>query len=709
METARIDAEQLLGQARRELADARDRSADLLGLAELATADADARTRAADDQAEQILAAARQQAESILAGAEQDARALREQGAAAADAEAEKLLADARGRAEKLLADARAQADRVRAEAEHEADRLLADVTEQARQAAAALTAEVETAAGRRAEQIVAEAVEEAERTVEAAEVEARQIRRVSASELTTAREQLADATEALERTRARVDAYQDDAERELAGRRALADQACRDALAAADKARADAADDAQRIRDTAAARARELAEATEAQAEDLRAQAEELRARLEEAARADADEIREAAQAEAGRLIEQAEAEAEQVREDAAVQAAGLRERGQQHADTLRSAAESRIAELERQAKAARGKAEAEAQRITTQARIEAETAIKEAAGQVVEAEWRVRALLEQEERLAAKQAARKRGLAARARRRAIQLTAWAWTKAPWAALAAGVGLTASGEYALAVLVGIPEEIGWLLPVAIDVWAMSAIRARRGKEVVAALATMIAANVAYHLAEAHIVGMKQWADGQWHVQWGLIVAVACIAPIVVWRVHALIPHAPETHDADTAPAGEPSATLPHGPETGTATIPAEPAREPVPTAAPALVARPAALDETAGGASRATGGAATRLALAAGETERNATPRAGATRGSAATPAAATGSAGATTVTVARVLTETDIEVIARHVKRHQGPSEKLPLQPIADELGVSKSTASRRVAAFRDLARVS
>ena len=59
--------------------------------------------------------------------------------------------------------------------------------------------------------------------------------------------------------------------------------------------------------------------------------------------------------------------------------------------------------------------------------------------------------------------------------------------------------------------------------------------------------------------------------------------------------------------------------------------------------------------------------------------------------------------------MSVARVLTETDIEVITRHVQQHQGPPEKLPLQPIADELGVSKSTASRRVAAYRDLAKAS
>ncbi len=59
--------------------------------------------------------------------------------------------------------------------------------------------------------------------------------------------------------------------------------------------------------------------------------------------------------------------------------------------------------------------------------------------------------------------------------------------------------------------------------------------------------------------------------------------------------------------------------------------------------------------------------------------------------------------------MTVARVLTENDIAVITRHMQRHAGPPERLPLQPIADELGVSKSTASRRVAAYRDLAKAS
>ncbi|GAA2629769.1 hypothetical protein GCM10009863_51470 [Streptomyces axinellae] len=100
--------------------------------------------------------------------------------------------------------------------------------------------------------------------------------------------------------------------------------------------------------------------------------------------------------------------------------------------------------------------------------------------------------------------------------------------------ALAATIGLTASGEFALAELAGWARELAWLLPVSIDVYVVQAFR--RHRDVAPALGLMVFANAVYHLAAAGLFGVS----GGGRPEWWLIVGVAAIAPFVMWRIHRM-------------------------------------------------------------------------------------------------------------------------------------------------------------------------
>ncbi|MER5950196.1 hypothetical protein ABT127_29505 [Streptomyces sp. NPDC001904] len=118
------------------------------------------------------------------------------------------------------------------------------------------------------------------------------------------------------------------------------------------------------------------------------------------------------------------------------------------------------------------------------------------------------------------------------------------AWKTAPWIALTAGVGLAASGEYELARMVGINQYVAPLLPVSIDVYCVTAFRAK--KDIPYALLLMASANVTYHLSEqAEIVKPGHSAP------WQLTTFVVLIFVAVIWRVHTLM-HTSGTHDADS-------------------------------------------------------------------------------------------------------------------------------------------------------------
>ncbi|WP_405944734.1 hypothetical protein [Streptomyces sp. NBC_00932] len=105
------------------------------------------------------------------------------------------------------------------------------------------------------------------------------------------------------------------------------------------------------------------------------------------------------------------------------------------------------------------------------------------------------------------------------------------------WAAraiIAGAVGLTASGEYELAKMVGFDPMTAWLLPFVIDVYVIQAFR--RHRDIVQAIALTVAANVTYHLADAHLFGLTPAARPTW---W-LIAMVASVASLILWRVHLM-------------------------------------------------------------------------------------------------------------------------------------------------------------------------
>lgn len=96
------------------------------------------------------------------------------------------------------------------------------------------------------------------------------------------------------------------------------------------------------------------------------------------------------------------------------------------------------------------------------------------------------------------------------------------------WGALVAALVATASAEYELARAVGFNQWVAAAVPAALDLYTVRALRAH--KEVLAAVAAMIGVNAASHLVTTGLLPVNVW----------LVVAVAAIAPLVLWRVHSL-------------------------------------------------------------------------------------------------------------------------------------------------------------------------
>ncbi|WP_406468441.1 hypothetical protein [Streptomyces sp. NBC_01594] len=96
--------------------------------------------------------------------------------------------------------------------------------------------------------------------------------------------------------------------------------------------------------------------------------------------------------------------------------------------------------------------------------------------------------------------------------------------------ALVARIAVTAAGEWELARQVGISSTVAPLLAVVIDVYVIAAVRAGKGGDVAAALAMMGGAQVAAHLLSTGHIGASVI----------LVAAVSLVAPVVIWRVHAL-------------------------------------------------------------------------------------------------------------------------------------------------------------------------
>ncbi|MFJ9195694.1 coiled-coil domain-containing protein [Streptomyces globisporus] len=421
-----------------------------------------------------------------------------------------------------------------------------------------------------------------------AAEDMSRRVRELTAG-------QLAAAEKAVTAHRAEADQVLDQARRQaedIAHR--LVDDARRQAQALTTAADADRAA-AVRERQAAEAeltraheRAGALAVAADEQLVACRAQAEALHQEAAEAA--DRTRARTAAYADAQRQA--AEKAASVIRATAEQLAARTRREAREAADTILGEASSTLARARADADRLRGEAAGEADRLrgdAQRAAVAARTKGEQAAAQAVTAARQeatvirrdaalLRGLAERELEAAEAESADRAsasGASVRVRQSPVM---WLWGKAPWAALVAAIGLTASGEYELARLAGF-GMVSWLLPVCIDIWAATAFH--RKKDVKAALAMMIGTNVLFHMAERGIVGIRTVdgrpliIDGHPAAEWWLIGLVACIAPVVLWRVHQLIGHptdapdapAPDAHPAPArpAPAGTTDTNTPRG------------------------------------------------------------------------------------------------------------------------------------------------
>lgn len=99
-------------------------------------------------------------------------------------------------------------------------------------------------------------------------------------------------------------------------------------------------------------------------------------------------------------------------------------------------------------------------------------------------------------------------------------------------------VGLTASGEYELARMVGFDWYAAWLLPFVIDIYVVQAFR--RHRDILQAITLTIAANVTFHLADKGLFGVEKVTEHGNEPEWWLIALVASIASLILWRMHII-------------------------------------------------------------------------------------------------------------------------------------------------------------------------
>ncbi|MFF8177775.1 hypothetical protein [Streptomyces chartreusis] len=418
----------------------------------------------------------------------------------AAHEEVAVLLSEARNRAECITAAAgqqataqRAQANETAAAARGEADQLLSE----ARDRAARILSEARGQVAALIEQAAADhesartAVAEMRSLTEADLAEIREVitaRRDEAAVILTRAQEEADqlrvaAQREVDQAHERITSLATSAATAYAARRAEGEKLYTDAVAAADGRRREA---------------EEAVAGAHAEAEAARTELREQLRTMGETFDKEAAEKRAALDADLAGLRAACDEQRERLRREATTVAAQLRDTAQKNAARI-------IAEAEKKANGISARAQAD--------------------------EARARRMLD-EAREAKKQSSRRQGWSQKFGRRA-------WKTAPWIALAAGVGLAASGEYELARMVGINAYVAPLLPVSIDVYCVTAFRAKR--DIPAALLLMASANVTYHLSEqAHIVKEGQSAP------WQLTTFVVLIFVAVIWRVHALM------HEAST-------------------------------------------------------------------------------------------------------------------------------------------------------------
>ncbi|MFF4647253.1 hypothetical protein [Streptomyces sp. NPDC001389] len=490
------------------IADALQRAADIRDLAtwhaedEAAALIGDARQHAAD-----LRAAAAEQVASMRAVAEQDAVVALK----AATESAERLLADAADRSSALLA--QAEADQGAAVEARLADRARAEECVRTAEDRVAVIRGRATGDARR---ILDEVTEEAAVRLRAATADAERIRTTAADEADVIR---AEAQTAVSEARAHAEQMvaevqrlaEEQAARVIAEATRQADHVAGLRRAAADAAYGRALKEAARITDEASAAAAEIAAAHAGLATDLDLTRRQAQLVLDEDLAARRAEI----DGEVADHREQAGATRARLERDLAALA--------EHVERQKQAAEARIAgETDRLRTVAEQAARQDAAAITGEAQ-----ELREAAQAELAAARRA-------SRKADKRAAALRSKVTRAQRfKAVCL---------WLGLAAGIVLTASGEWAFASLVGLGKtplgDAGWALPVGLDIYAVIAFRMKR--DIPFALGLMGVTNVTFHVADMTGLGIVI-KDGERHPTVPLIVIAVLIVVGVVWRIHQLV------------------------------------------------------------------------------------------------------------------------------------------------------------------------
>ncbi|MFJ2399835.1 hypothetical protein ACIOUE_00925 [Streptomyces xanthochromogenes] len=127
---------------------------------------------------------------------------------------------------------------------------------------------------------------------------------------------------------------------------------------------------------------------------------------------------------------------------------------------------------------------------------------------------------------------------------------TGTGWDPLVGISLVAGVGFTATAEYDLARTIGAAVPVAVLLPLALDVYVVAAIRRARGRDIALSLILMGTAQIAAHMLAAHVVAVSV----------PLVAAVSLLVPLSIWRVHALaVPVKKKQASASTAPVPVPA------------------------------------------------------------------------------------------------------------------------------------------------------
>lgn len=128
---------------------------------------------------------------------------------------------------------------------------------------------------------------------------------------------------------------------------------------------------------------------------------------------------------------------------------------------------------------------------------------------------------------------------------------------------LIAGVGFTAYAEYQLARTIGAAAPVAVLLPLALDVYVVAAIRRGRGRDIALSLILMGTAQIAAHVLEAGVLPVSV----------PLVAAVSLLVPLSIWRVHSLAV-LPAKTAVSSAP--EPALTVERVPAPEAPAVPAE-------------------------------------------------------------------------------------------------------------------------------------